>query len=78
MTDYYKERSEAYLAAGRSGQYIVGVHGAQLVPAPVPARLALDADDLVDALQTVHTDGVQVHQATCWDTVHLQSVASVR
>lgn len=39
-----------YLAAGRSGQYIVGVHGAQLVPAAVPARLALDADDLVDAL----------------------------
>ena len=39
----------SYLATWGRGQYIVGVHGAQLVPAPVPAWLALDADDLVDA-----------------------------
>lgn len=55
----------SHLATRRSSQDVVGVHGAQLVPAPVPARLTLDADDLVDALETVHADGVEVHQPTC-------------
>lgn len=38
-----------YLATRWSSQYIIRVHGAQLVPAPIPAWLALDANDLVDA-----------------------------
>lgn len=36
------------LTAGRGSQDIIGVHGAQLVPAAIPPGLALDADDLVN------------------------------
>lgn len=50
-----------YLATGRRGQYIVGVHGAQLMPAPIPAGFAFDAHNFVDAFQTVHTDRIEVH-----------------
>lgn len=54
---------QAGLTARRGGQDVVGVHGAQLVPAAVPARLALDADDLVHAFQAVHAQRVQVHES---------------
>lgn len=51
------------LTAWRGGQDVVGIHGAQLVPAAVPPRLTLDADDLVNPLQAVHTHRVQVHES---------------
>lgn len=53
---------QAGLTARRGGQDVVGVHGAQLVPAAVPPRLTLDADDLVNTFQAVHTHRVQVHE----------------
>lgn len=51
------------LTTGRGSQDVIGVHGAQLVPAAIPSRLALDADDLVNSFQAVHTHRVQVHQS---------------
>lgn len=51
------------LTAWRGGQDVVGIHGAQLVPAAVPPRLTLDADDLVNPLQAVHAHRVQVHES---------------
>lgn len=54
-----------HLTAWRGGQDVIGVHGAQLVPAAVPPRLTFDADDLVNAFQAVHTHRVQVHESPC-------------
>lgn len=54
---------QAGLTAWRGGQDVIGVHGAQLVPAAVPPRLTFDADDLVNAFQAVHTHRVQVHES---------------
>lgn len=54
---------QAGLTARRGGQDVVGVHGAQLVPAAVPPRLTLDADDLVNPFQAVHAHRVQVHES---------------
>lgn len=54
---------QAGLTAGRGRQDVVGVHGAQLVPAAVPPRLTLDADDLVNSFQAVHTHCIQVHES---------------
>lgn len=53
------------LTAGRGSQDVVGVHGAQLVPAAIPAGLALDADDLVNPFQAVHTHCIQMHESPC-------------
>lgn len=53
------------LTARRGGQDVVGIHGAQLVPAAVPPRLTLDADDLVNPFQAVHAHRVQVHESPC-------------
>lgn len=51
------------LTAGRGSQDVVGVHGAQLVPAAIPAGLALDADDLVNPFEAVHTHCIQMHES---------------
>ena len=59
-----------HLTARRRRQDIVGIHGAQLVPAPVPPGLALDAHDLMDPLQTIHADGIQMHQSPCSPHTH--------
>lgn len=55
---------KASLATGRRSQYIIGVHSAQLMPAPIPAGFALDADNFVDTFQAVHTDRIEVHEST--------------
>lgn len=51
------------LTAGRGSQDVVGVHGTQLVPAAIPPGLALDADDLVNPFQAVHTHCIQMHES---------------
>lgn len=53
------------LTARRGGQDVISVHGAQLVPAAVPPRLTLDADDLVNPFQAVHAHRIQVHESPC-------------
>lgn len=54
---------QAGLTTGRGGQDVIGIHGAQLVPAAVPPRLTLDADDLVNPFQAIHAYRVQVHES---------------